>query len=94
VQLALPAHPHHLLLKCPAAAVLASGGVCGLQTHAAAAFAWMNWLIRKLRQSCLTSCVQTASQSMYNSAWLGFEFVLDYRQVQTWPVLASFQRYC
>jgi hypothetical protein len=41
----------------------------------------VNWLIRKLRQSCLTSCVQTASQSTYNSAWLGFEFVLDYRQV-------------
>lgn len=47
--------------------------------HTAAGFAWLNWLIRKLRQGCLTGCVQTASQSMYNSAWLGFEFVLDYR---------------
>lgn len=45
----------------------------------AAGFAWMNWLIRKLRQNCLTSCVQTASQSTYNGAWLGFDFVLDYR---------------
>jgi hypothetical protein len=48
-------------------------------TYIAAAFAWINWLMRKMRQSCLTNCVKTASQSMYNSAWLGFEFVLDYR---------------
>jgi len=42
-------------------------------------FALAYWLLRKIRQRCLTECVQTASQEMYNSAWIGDEFLLDYR---------------
>jgi hypothetical protein len=45
----------------------------------AAGFAWGFWVFRKIKQSCLASCVVTASQATYNSAWLGWEFVLDYR---------------
>lgn len=43
------------------------------------AFAFAFWLLRKLKQGCLTRCVQTASQEMYDSAWIGDEFLLDYR---------------
>lgn len=46
----------------------------------AAAFAFGLWLLRKLQQCCLTSCVVTASQETYNKAWQGMQFVLDYRQ--------------
>jgi hypothetical protein len=42
-------------------------------------YALLYWGLRKARQSCLTGCVQTASQDTYNSAWLGDEFALDYR---------------
>lgn len=42
-------------------------------------FAFVYWLLRKLRQGCLTSCVQTASQQTYDDAWIGDEFLLDYR---------------
>jgi hypothetical protein len=42
-------------------------------------FAIAFWLLRKLKQRCLTRCVQTASQDMYNGAWIGDEFLLDYR---------------
>lgn len=51
--------------------------LCG--SPASAGFAWGLWLYRKMRQSCLMNCVVTASQAMYNSAWLGMDFVLDYR---------------
>lgn len=37
------------------------------------------WLLRKVRQRCLTRCVQTASQEAYDAAWQGDEFLLDYR---------------
>jgi len=37
------------------------------------------WLKRKLHQCCLVSCVQGASQSAWNAAWIGMQFVLDAR---------------
>ncbi|GBF87433.1 dynein heavy chain axonemal protein [Raphidocelis subcapitata] len=42
-------------------------------------FALLFWGIRKARQACLVNCVGTASQDMYNAAWLGDAFELDYR---------------
>jgi hypothetical protein len=44
-------------------------------------FALGFWLLRKLKQRCLTRCVQTAPQDVYNSAWGGDYFELDYRCV-------------
>lgn len=43
------------------------------------AFALLFWLLRKARQRCLTRCVHAASQEAYNGAWVGNEFLLDYR---------------
>lgn len=42
-------------------------------------FALLYWIIRKARQRCLTRCVQTANQEVYNGAWIGDQFLLDYR---------------
>lgn len=52
--------------------------LCGLLVHAVV-MAWAFWVYRKLKQSCLMNCVVTASQNMYNKAWVGDDFVLDYR---------------
>lgn len=37
------------------------------------------WLLRKVRQYCLVTCFKTASQSAWNAAWIGMDFVLDAR---------------
>ena len=63
-----------IFIKCPA--VIAAGLVAG---WLAVVTAWLFWFYRKLRQSVITNIVVTASQQMYNSAWLGDNFVLDYR---------------
>lgn len=50
------------------------------------------WLLRKARQRCLTRCVQAASQEAYNGAWIGDEFLLDYRRGacgRVWAWVAS-----
>ncbi|KAI8468596.1 MAG: hypothetical protein J3K34DRAFT_477538 [Monoraphidium minutum] len=43
------------------------------------AFAFSFWALRKLRQRCLTRCVAAASQQAFDGAWMGDEFLLDYR---------------
>ena len=53
--------------------------VAVLNVILAPGFAFAYWLLRKLRQRCLTRCVQTASQENYDGAWIGDEFLLDYR---------------
>lgn len=47
--------------------------------HASGAFTLAMWLKRKLHQYCLSSCMKGASQSAWNAAWIGMEFVLDAR---------------
>jgi hypothetical protein len=44
-------------------------------------FAWAMWVQRKLRQCMLTTWRINASQSAWNAAWIGMDFVLDSRWV-------------
>lgn len=39
------------------------------------------WAVRKLYQSCVVNCTSEASQDVFNAAWTGFDFALDYRSV-------------
>lgn len=43
------------------------------------AFTLAMWLLRKLRQCTLINCMKGASQSAWNAAWVGDNFLLNAR---------------
>jgi hypothetical protein len=45
------------------------------------AFTLGMWLLRKTRQCLLMNCMKGASQSAWNAAWVGDQFLLNARSV-------------